>query len=75
MEQTATKTVTSGIYNRVSTGKYVGNVEQFRTIKVGERVNKYTFEVINAGTLRINGNAYKVEYSSEFAIKIMKTKI
>lgn len=73
--QTATKTVTSGIYNRVPTGEYVGNREQIRMVKTGERVSKYTFEVINADTLRINGNAYKVEYSSEFAIKIMKTKI
>lgn len=70
-----TKTVTRGIYNRVSTGEYVGNVEQFQTIKTGEQVNNYTFEVIDANTLRINGNAYRVEDNSEFAIKIMKTKI
>ncbi len=75
MEQTATKTVTHGIYSRVSTGKYVGNYEQFRCDKVGERVNTYTFEVINANALRINGNAYRIEDNSEFAIKIMKTKI
>ncbi len=75
MEQTATKTVTSGIYNRVPTGEYVGNREQFRMVKTGERVNKYTFEIVNANTLRINGNAYRIEDNSEFAIKIMKTKI
>lgn len=70
-----TKTVTRGIYNRVSTGEQVNGVEQFQTIKTGEQVNNYTFEVIDANTLRINGNAYRVEDNSEFAIKVMKTKI
>lgn len=72
---TQTKTVTTGIYARVSTGEYVGDVEQFRTIKTGEQTNVYTFEVIDANTIRINGNAYRVEDNREFAIKIMKTKI
>lgn len=70
-----TKTVTRGIYDRVPTGKFVGNVEQYRHDKVGEAVANYTFEVIDAVTLRINGVEYRVEDSSEFAIKVMKTKI
>lgn len=73
--QTATKTVTRGIYNRVPTGEFVGNVEQYRTIKTGERVNKYTFKVVDANTLIVNGKAYKVEHDKEVAIKIMKTKV
>lgn len=72
---TQTKTVTRGIYNRVPTGQFVGGVEQIRHDKVGEQVNTYTFEVIDANTLKINGNAYRVEDNSEFAIKIMKTKL
>lgn len=73
--ETATKTVTRGIYNRVPTGQRVGNVEQFRYIKIGEKVNTYAFEVIDHNTISINGKAYKIENSSEFAIKVMKTKI
>lgn len=69
------KTVTRGIYNRVATGCYVGNVEQISTIKVGEQTAVYTFEAVNDSTLSINGKYYRVEDSSEFAIKVMKTKI
>ena len=68
--QTQTKTVTRGIYNRVP----VGN-GQFRRDKVGETVVNYAFEVVDAVTLRINGKCYRVEDCSEFAIKVMKTKI
>lgn len=73
--QTATKTVTRGIYNRVPTGEYIGNIEQFRREKVGERENTYAFEAVDGGTLRINGVCYRVEDNSEFAIKVMRTKI
>lgn len=73
--QTQTKTVTKGIYNRVATGEFVGNVEQYRRDKVGETVANYTFEVVDDVTLRINGKTYRVEDNSEFAIKVMKTKI
>lgn len=68
--QTRTKTVTRGIYNRVP----VGN-GQFRHDKVGETVVNYTFEAVDAATLRINGKTYCVEDCSEFAIKVMRTKI
>lgn len=68
--QTQTKIVTRGIYNRVP----VGN-GQFRHDKVGETVANYTFEVVDAVTLRINGKCYRVEDDREFAIKVMKTKI
>lgn len=68
--QTQTKTVTRGIYNRVP----VGN-GQFRHDKVGETVARYAFEVVDAATLRINGKVYRVEDCSEFAIKVMKTKV
>lgn len=67
---TQTKTVTRGIYNRVP----VGN-GQFRHDKTGETVANYAFEVVDAETLRINGNAYRIEDYSGFAIKVMKTKI
>lgn len=67
---TQTKTVTRGIYNRVP----VGN-GQFRHDKVGETVANYAFEVVDAATLRINGTIYRVEDCSEFAIKVMRTKI
>lgn len=67
---TQTKTVTRGIYNRVP----VDN-GQYRHDKVGETVANYTFEVVDAATLRINGKTYRVEDCSEFAIKVMKTKI
>lgn len=67
---TQTKTVTRGIYNRIP----VGN-GQFRHDKVGETVANYAFEVVDAATLRINGKTYRVEDCSEFAIKVMKTKI
>lgn len=72
---TQTKTVTRGIYNRVATGKFAGGVEQFRYDKVGETVANYAFEVVDAATLRINGKIYRVEDCSEFAIKVMHTKI
>lgn len=72
---TQTKTVTRGIYNRVATGEYVGGVEQYRHDKVGEQITVYTFEVINDSTLSINGKTYRVEDCSEFAIKVMRTKI
>lgn len=68
--QTQTKTVTRGTYNRVP----VGN-GQFRHDKVGETVANYTFEVVDAATLKINGKYYRVENDREFAIKVMKTKI
>lgn len=68
--QTQTKTVTRGIYNRVP----VGN-GQYRHDKVGERITVYTFEAVNDTTLSINGKCYRVEDCSEFAIKVMKTKI
>lgn len=67
---TQTKTVTRGMYNLVP----VGN-GQFRHDKVGETVARYTFEVIDAATLRINGKTYRIEDNSEFAIKVMRTKI
>lgn len=70
MEVTTTKTVTRGIYNRVS----VGN-GQFRHDKVGEKTSNYTFEVVDTNTLWINGKCYRVEDNREFAIKVMKTKI
>lgn len=70
-----TKTVTRGIYNRVTTGRYVGNVEQISMVKVGEQTAVYTFEAVDDSTLSINGKHYRVEDSSEFAIKVMKTKI
>ncbi len=71
----ATKTVTHGIYNRVATGRHVGGVKQYRHVKTGEEVRKYTFEVVDTNTLQINGNNYCIEDNSEFAIKVMKTKI
>lgn len=67
---TQTKTVTRGIYNRVP----VDN-GQFRHDKVGEQTTVYTFEVVNDSTLSINGKTYRVEDCSEFAIKVMRTKI
>lgn len=70
-----TKTVTRGIYNRVATGEFVGGIEQYRHDKVGERITVYTFEAVNDTTLSINGKCYRVEDCSEFAIKVMKTKI
>lgn len=69
-----TKTVTRGIYNRVPTGRCIGNVEQVSTIKVGERVANYIF-VAHADSIEINGVKYRVEDCSEFAIKVMKTKV
>lgn len=70
-----TKTVTRGIYNRVATGEFVGNVEQYRHDKVGEQTTVYTFEAVDDSTLSINGKCYRVEDCGEFAIKVMKTKI
>ena len=67
---TQTKTVTRGIYNRVP----VDN-GQYRHDKVGERITVYTFEAVNDTTLSINGKCYRVEDCSEFAIKVMRTKI
>lgn len=72
---TQTKTVTRGIYNRVATGEFVGNVEQYRYDKVGEQTIAYTFEVVDDVTLSINGKCYRVEDFGKFAIKIQRTKI
>lgn len=72
--KTATKTITRGIYNRVSTGQYVGGVEQFRHEKVGEKITVYNFTA-EGDKLTINGKSYKVEEDREFVIKILKTKI
>lgn len=72
--QTATKTVTRGIYNRVSTGQFVGGVEQFRHIKTGEQTTIYNISVDDT-TLTINGNVYRLEYVPGYSIQIRKTKV
>lgn len=74
METTTTKTVTCGIYNRIPTGRYIGGVEQISTVKTGERTTHYTFAA-HADSIEINGVKYRVEDCSEFAIKVMRTKI
>lgn len=71
---TTTKTITRGIYNRVSTGQFVGGVEQFRHDKTGEQTTVYNIAVDDT-TLTINGKVYRLEYCPEYAIKIMKTKV
>lgn len=66
------RTVKKGEWKRVPTG--VG--EQFRMEKVRDIENHYDYAVNSANDrIMINGNTYVVEYASEWAIKIMKTKI
>lgn len=72
--KTATRTVTRGIFNRVPTGNYVGNVEQFRTVKIGEQTTVYNY-VAEENALIINGAKYKVVEDFEFTIKIQKSQI
>lgn len=74
METTATKTVTSGIYKRVPTGRYIGGVEQISHVKAGEQTTHYIFTA-HADSIEINGVKYRVEDCGEFAIKIQRTKI
>lgn len=72
--QTATKTVTRGIYNRVPTGEYVGTVQQFKLVKIGETTTVYNMQATK-DSVTINGKTYKVEYKTGYALKVLKTKL
>lgn len=72
--QTATKTVTHGIYKRVPTEKFVGNTRQYSTIKIDEETITYNIAVDDT-TLTINGKTYRLEYVPEYSIQIRKTKV
>lgn len=65
------RTVTKGIYNVETLPN-----GQKRYNKVGETKTTYTYSTNeNDDVITINGKSYRVEYNSEWAYKIMKTKI
>lgn len=69
------KLVKTGIYDKVPTGETVGNVRQFKHIKIGEKETKYIYELVDDSTLKINGKAYAVTDCGQWAIKIMETHV